>query len=50
MEEEEEQEQKERQHIKEWHNGVFKDIKNYDCLSKEDIQRFRVKKDLETSH
>jgi hypothetical protein len=43
----EESEEKERQQIKEWHNRVFKDIKsNYECLSKEDIQRFRIKEDL----
>jgi hypothetical protein len=42
--EEKEVEERERQQIKEWHNRVFKDIKNdYDCLSKEDIQKFRVK-------
>jgi hypothetical protein len=35
--------EKERHQIKEWHNRVFKDIKKYECLSKEDIQRFRVK-------
>jgi hypothetical protein len=39
--------EKERQQIKEWHKEVFKDVKsNYECLSREDIQRFRVKAGL----
>ena len=42
----EESEEKERQQIKEWHDSVFKDIKNnYDCLSREEINRFRMAND-----
>ena len=43
----EESEEKERQQIKEWHNRVFKDSKNnnYDCLSREEINRFRMAND-----
>jgi hypothetical protein len=36
---------KERQQIKEWHNRVFKDIKKYDCLSREELNRFRLADD-----
>jgi hypothetical protein len=44
---EEEREEKERQQIKEWHNKVFKDIKNstYECLSSEELKRFRLADD-----
>ena len=44
---EEEIEEKERQQIKEWHNRVFKDIKNnnYECLSSEELKRFRLADD-----
>jgi hypothetical protein len=34
--------EKERQQIKEWHNRVFKDIKKYDCLSHEELNRFKL--------
>jgi hypothetical protein len=37
--------EKERQQIKEWHNRVFKDIKNNDCLSREELKRFRLTDD-----
>jgi hypothetical protein len=37
--------EKERQQIKEWHNRVFKDIKKYDCLSREELNRFRLADD-----
>jgi hypothetical protein len=36
---------KERQQIKEWHNRVFKDIKKYDCLSREELNKFRLADD-----
>jgi hypothetical protein len=41
----EESEEKERQQIKEWHDSVFKDIKNYECLSHEELNRFRLADD-----
>jgi SPX domain protein involved in polyphosphate accumulation len=41
-----EEESEEKRQIKEWHKEVFKDIKNnYDCLSREEINRFRVAND-----
>ena len=39
---EEAKEEKERQQIKEWHDSVFKDIKKYDCLSHEELNRFKL--------
>jgi hypothetical protein len=41
----EESEEKERQQIKEWHKEVFKDIKNNECLSREELDRFRLADD-----
>ena len=41
----EESKEKERQQIKEWHDRVFKHIKKYDCLSREEINGFRVAND-----
>ena len=39
-------EEKERHQIKEWHKEVFKDINsNYECLSKEELKRFRLADD-----
>jgi UDP-N-acetylmuramyl pentapeptide synthase len=41
-----EEESEEKRQIKEWHKEVFKDIKNnYYCLSREEINRFRVAND-----
>ena len=37
--------EKERRQIKEWHNRVFKDIKKYDCLSHDELNRFRLAAD-----
>jgi hypothetical protein len=37
--------EKEQQQIKEWHIRVFKDIKKYDCLSSEELKRFRLADD-----
>jgi hypothetical protein len=36
--------EKEKRQIKEWHNRVFKEIKNnYECLSPEELNKFKVK-------
>jgi hypothetical protein len=42
MDQEEIEEKEQRQQIKEWHNRVFKDIKKYDCLSHEELNRFKL--------
>ena len=35
-----------QQQIKEWHNRIFKDIKKYDCLSREELNKFRLADDM----
>jgi hypothetical protein len=36
------EESEEKVQIKEWHNRVFKDIKKYDYLSREELNRFKL--------